>query len=180
MTDGVADGVCGPLCSLAEAVLELCEELLDGVQIGRVFRQEEEPRAGRADGAADGAALVRTKIVHDDDVAWPQRRDKNLFDIEQETLAVDRPVDEPWSCDAIVTQCGQEGHGLPVAMRHLGFEPLAARRPAPQRRHVGLRPGLVDEHQAAGVDPVLIRRPLRAAAGDIGTVLLGGDQRLFL
>src|ERR1700738_2108555 len=124
--------------------------------------------------------LCEPKIVHDDDVAWPQRRDKNLFDIEQETLAVDRPVDEPWSCDASVAQWGQEGQGLPVAMTQLGFEPLAARRPAPQRLHVGLRPGLVDEHQAAGVDPVLIRRPLRAAAGDIGTVLLGGDQRLFL
>src|ERR1700694_4234755 len=137
-------------------------------------------KKSRAPAARMARGTARTKIVHDDDVAWPQRRDKNLFDIEQETLAVDRPVDEPWSCDAIVTQCGQEGHGLPVAMRHLGFEPLAARSPAPQRSHVGLRPGLVDEHQGAGVDPVLIRRPLRAAAGDIGTVLLGGDQRLFL
>ncbi len=89
-----------------------------GFRSREYFGRKKSPRAGRADGTADGVALVRTKIVHD--VAGPQRRDKNLFDIEAEAFAVDRPVDEPWSCDAIVTR-GQEGHGLPVAMRHLTY-----------------------------------------------------------
>ena len=43
--------------------------------------------------------------------------DENLLDIELEALAVDRSVDEPGRIDAIVAQCGQEGHGLPMAMR---------------------------------------------------------------
>ena len=34
----------------------------------------------------------------------------------------------------------------------LAVQPLPARRPAAQRRHVGLGPGLVDEDQAVGVD----------------------------
>ena len=53
----------------AQQVLELGEDLLDRVQIGRVFRQEEELGAGGADGVAHRLALVAAEIVHDDDVA---------------------------------------------------------------------------------------------------------------
>ena len=56
----------------------------------------------------------------------------------------------------VVAQRGQEGRGLPVAVRHFGLEPLPQRRPSAQRRHVGLGPGLVDEDQALGIDAVLI------------------------
>jgi hypothetical protein len=57
---------------------------------------------------------------------------------------------------------------------------LAARCPAPQRCHIGLCPGLIDEHQPSGIDPILILGPLRPPASDIGAILLGGNQRLFL
>jgi hypothetical protein len=79
-----------------------------------------------------------------------------------------------------MAQRGQESHGFPVAMRNLGFDALTARRPTPERGHVGFRPGLVDEYQAGRIDAVLIRLPLRATARDIGPILFGGDQRLFL
>jgi hypothetical protein len=65
-------------------------------------------------------------------------------------------------------------------MWHLGLEPLATRRPAPQRRHIGFGPGLVDEYQAGGINPLPIFGPLRPPAGHIGTVLLDSNQRLFL
>ena len=105
---------------------------------------------------------------------------QNLLDVEKKGFAVDRPLDEPWSGDAIVAQGGHEGHGLPAAVRHLGFDALTARCPAPQRRHIGFGPGLIDEHQPSGIDPIPILGPLRSPPGDIGTVLLGGNQRLFL
>ena len=161
-------------------MFELGEELLDRVQIGRVFRQVEEPGAGGTDGATHGIGLVRAEIVHDDDVAVSQGRDQNLLDVEKEGFAVDRPLDEPRRGDAIVAQSGHEGHGLPAAVRHLGFDALTARRPAPQRRHVGFGPGLIDEYQPGGVDPLPILGPLRPAAGHVGAILLGGNQRLFL
>jgi len=86
----------------------------------------------------------------------------------------------PRSGDAIVTQSGHEGHGLPAAaVRHLGFDTLTARRPALQRRHVGFGPGLIDEHQPSGIDPIPILGPLCPPTGDIGTILLSGNQRLF-
>jgi hypothetical protein len=161
-------------------VFELGEELLDRVQIGRVFRQVEQPSTGGTDGAAHGVSFVRAEIVHDHDVALPESRDQNLLDVEKKRFAVDRAFDEPGSGDAIMAQSGHEGHGLPAAVRHLGFDALAARRPAPQRRHIGLGPGLVDEYQPSGIDPIAILGPLRPPARDIGTILLGGNQRLFL
>ena len=161
-------------------MFELGEELLDRVQIGRVFRQVEEPGAGCPNDAAHGIGLVRTEIVHDHDVALSQGRNQDLLDVEKEGFAVDRPVDQPGRRNAIVAQSGEKGHGLPAAVRHFGLDPLATRRPAPQRRHVGFCPGLVDEHQAGGIDPLSILGPLCPPTGDIGTILLGGNQRLFL
>jgi len=69
---------------------------------------------------------------------------------------------------------------LSLTMRHLGFEPLATWRPAPQRRHIGFGPGFVDEHQAGGIDPLPIFGPLRSPTSHVGTVPLGGNPRLFL
>ena len=109
-----------------------------------------------------------------------QRGHQHLFDIEPEALAVDRAIDEPWRGDAVMAQRGQEGHGLPMAVRHLGAEPVAAPRPSPERRHVGLGPGFVDEDQAGGVDAAAIGQPLPAPARDVGAVPLRRDQRLFL
>ncbi len=51
-------------------VLELCEDLLDRVQVGAVGRQEDEVRASGSDGGPRGLALVAAQVVHDDDVAW--------------------------------------------------------------------------------------------------------------
>ncbi|SDK66636.1 hypothetical protein SAMN05428953_118112 [Mesorhizobium muleiense] len=47
----------------------------------------------------------------------------------------------------------------------IGLDPLSDRRPAPERSHVGLGPGFVDEHQAGGIDPNLVQNPLRAVSG---------------
>ena len=61
----------------------------------------------------------------------------------------------------------------------LAMQPAAARCPAPQRRHVGLGPGLVDEHQAGRIDAVLILDPLRPPARDVGAIPLAGDHAFF-
>lgn len=123
---------------------------------------------------------MRAEIVQNHDILWLQRRDQNLLDIEAEPLAIDWPVDEPWRLEAIVAECSQKGHGLPAAVGDLGLEPLATRRPTPERRHVGLGPGLIDKDKAARGDPPLVPRPLCPPARDIRTIPLAGDQRLFL
>jgi hypothetical protein len=46
-------------------------------------------------------------------------------------------------------------------------------------RHVGFRPGLVDEDKSPGVDLRLTRLPLLTPPGDIRPVLFGGAKAFF-
>ena len=160
-------------------MFELGEDLFDRVEVGGVFRQEEELGAGRADQSPYGLALVTAEIVHDDDVALMQRGHENLFDIGAKALAVDRPFDQPRRDEPVMTQGSQERRGLPAPVRNFGEEPAATRRPSPQRRHVGSGPGLVDEYEALRLDAVLIPRPLRPPPRDVGTIAFASHHAFF-
>jgi len=100
LSPGVFDG---PLGGFAEQGLELGEDLLDGIEVWTVLRQEEELGAGGANGVTDCLALMAAEIVNDDDVAGLEGRDKQLFDVGAEAVAIDRPVDDAGSIDAIMS-----------------------------------------------------------------------------
>ena len=89
---------------------------------------------------SDSLSFVAAEIVDDDDITTLEGRDQDLLDIGEETLAVDRPVDDTGRGDAIAAERGEEGQRTPPALWHLGDEPLAPRCPAAQARHVGLGP----------------------------------------
>jgi hypothetical protein len=110
----------------AAALRSRCLSLAKTCSIG-LRSGEDELGADRADGAAHDLALVTAEIVHDDDIAGLQGWEQHPLDIEPEALAVDRPLDQPGRLDAIMAQGGQEGHGLPAAVWHLGSEPRASR-----------------------------------------------------
>lgn len=61
----------------------------------------------------------------------------------------------------------------------MGDQPLTARTPAAQRRHVGLDPGFVDEDKAARINPVAIMDPSPAPARYVRPDLLGGQNGFF-
>ena len=119
----------GSGCGFAQQRLELGEELLDGVEIGTIGRQVKQRGTGALDGGAHWLALVRAEIVHDDDVADRQGGDEELLDIGLERQPVDRAVDHAGGGDGITAQGGQEGAGLPMAMRYGAGRPLAERGP---------------------------------------------------
>lgn len=81
--------------------------------------------------------------------------------------------------EAVAAQRAEEGQGPPPPLWRIAAQAPAALAPAPQRRHVGLDPGLVDEHQPARVEPGLEGSPAMAPAGDIGAGLLKREQRFF-
>jgi hypothetical protein len=62
-----------------------------------------------------------------------------------------------------------------MAVRSFGEKPAAFGTPAPQRRHVRLDPGLVDEDEARGIDAGLARLPTLAFSGDVRAILLAGE-----
>lgn len=144
-----------------------------------MFGQEEKLGADGAQGSADGFALMRTEIVHDDDIAGLQSGYQHFLDIEEEAFAVNRPVNQPWRLDAVMAQRRQEGHRAPMTMRSLGMQSLAHRSPAEQWRHIGFGPGLIDEDQAIRIDRALMPYPLPASASDVAAPPFLCDQRLF-
>jgi hypothetical protein len=64
-------------------------------------------------------ALVASEILHDDDAVRFQGPEENFLDVDCEALPIDRPIEDPWRLDPVVAQRGQEGRGLPVAVRTL-------------------------------------------------------------
>ncbi len=173
---------CGLDCSFfgfPQEPFELGEDLLDGVEVGGIWRQEEEPRSGAPDGLANRLSLVATEVVHDDDVAGSEGRDQQLAHIGGEPFPIDRPVEHEGGVYAVVAQGGDEGHGAPVAVRGLGGQGLSPRAPAVGPDHVGLGPGLVDENQPPRVNLALMALPPSAASGDIGAVELAGVHGFF-
>ena len=120
------------------------------------------------------------EIVEDHDIARLEGGREELFDIGVEAFAVDRPIEQARRFDAVVAQRGEEGRGLPAAMRNLVDETLALRRPAAQAGHVGLGPGFVDEDQSPGIDEALIGAPSSAVAAYVRAILLACDEGLFL
>ena len=59
----------GSVGSFAHQMLELGKDLLDGIQVGAVGRQEQQVCADAPDCVADCGPLVAGEIVHDDDIA---------------------------------------------------------------------------------------------------------------
>src|SRR5947207_13315710 len=84
----------------SQEVFELGEDLLDGVQVGRVFGQEEELGACRTDELTHDFASVAAEIVHDYDVARTKRRKQNFHYIDPKAVAIDRALEKPWRLDA--------------------------------------------------------------------------------
>jgi hypothetical protein len=108
-----------------------------------------------------------------------ERWDQKLLDIGAKALAVDRTVEQAGRLDAVVAQRGEEGRGLPFALRDLVDEALAARGPAVEPYHVGLGPGLVDEDEPRNID-TLWRLRQRALWRVMSARSRSRDERLFL
>lgn len=169
----------GSFGGFAQEELELGEDLLDRIEVRRVGREEQQPCSDRTDRLADGSTLVTAEVVHVDDVAGIERWHEELHDPGGEALTIDWSVEHARRIDPVVPQGGHEGQRTPFAERGAGDELVTAWRPAPDRRHIRLGPGLVDEDEAARIKPALIFLPLLSPPRDPGPHLLDGEQRFF-
>lgn len=122
---------------------------------------------------------MASEVVHDHDVARRECWHEELLDVGGEDLAVDRPVEHAGGIDPIMAQRGKEGQRFPFAKGRLGQQLVTPQRPTPDRRHVRLGPGFINEDQPLGIKPRLILLPLCAPSRDLGAILFGGEQRFF-
>ncbi len=67
-----------------------------------------------------------------------------------------------------------------MPVRHRSDQPLAASAAAVKTGHLGRQPGLVEKHEAGRIHVALPDPPAVSPIGNIGTVLLGRPQALFL
>src|SRR5215468_8626558 len=118
-------------------MLELGKDLLDWVQVRRVFWKEEEFGADRTDELANRFASVAAEVIQDDDIAGSKDGQKNLLDIGAKAHAIDRSLDEPWRIDPVMGGARKEGHVLPAPVRTFGGKSVPAWRPPPKRANVG-------------------------------------------
>jgi len=176
MPPGIVDGA---LLCIAHPVLYLGEGLLDRIEVWRIGGQEPEPGTGGFDQLPDCRRLMAGEIVHDDDVAWLEHRYQLLLDIGAKAFAIDWPVEDTGRSQPIVPQGTQECQRAPVAMWRKRPQTLSFWSPPPDRRHVGLDPGLIDEDQPLGIEVLLQAPPSLSSAGNIGTSLFKGEQRFF-
>lgn len=176
MSPGLFDG---SLLVDAHPVLDFGEDLFDGIEVGRIGREIPEPCSGCADELANGGRLVRTEIVHDDDVAGLEHRHELLLDIGAEARSVDRSVEDARRGEAVEPQGAEEGQRAPMSVGRKAAQAFAAWSPTAQRSHVGLDPRLIDEDQLAGIEAGLKGAPTLPAACNVGARLLKGEQRFF-
>lgn len=169
----------GSLSGLSEQCFQLGKDLLDGIEIGAVGRQEEKPCADGADGSTHGMAFVAAEIVHNDDVTRLERRHEELLDIGFEAFTVDRSIKHARCIDPVVPQGCEEGERSPMAVRSLSAQALSSQSPAMGADHVSLGPGFIDKDEAGWINLCLMPFPACPSARDVGPVLLGWQQRFF-
>ncbi len=87
-------------------------------------------RARLLDGDPNLGLLVHREIVEHDDIAGPQGGHQHLFDIGEETLTLDGPIEDRWRPETLESKRGDDRVRLPVTARRVIAESCAPRTPA--------------------------------------------------
>jgi len=148
LADAAAKPVYGSLCGFAQMRFDFTEAILDRIEIGRVLRQIAQRCTGRFNCLAHPRYLMRRQIIHDDDIATLERRDKKLPHPFDKCEPVHRSFHHKRCHHAIMSQSGDERDGLPMSMRRIADQPYTTRAATSQPHHVGAGGSLVDKDQS--------------------------------
>ena len=112
--------------------------------------------------------------------AEAQFGNEDLGHIGFEGIAVDRAIQDKGRDHAAQRERADERRGFPMAVGNADPQTLAPEAAPMTAGHVGCGPGLVDEHQALGIEIELPLEPGLAPAQDVRTGLLARMSGLFL
>jgi hypothetical protein len=118
---------------------------------------------------------VGGEVVHDHHIARREAWGEHLLHISSEHLARHWFIEHERRGEAVAAQAGHEGGGLPMAVRGRIDQARASGAATIAARHVGGRPGLIEEDEAARVHITLPDPPAPPLFRDVGPVLLGGS-----
>lgn len=176
---GEKEAIEAALSGFAQMSFQLGEEVLDGVEIRAVGRQEHQGSAPGFDGLTDPGHLVRTQIVGDDKIAWPQGRAQHLAHVFQKGRPVHRAIQKPGSLQAIAAQGRHESIGVPVAVGDFVYAALALLSSTVSARHIGGEARFIQKDQSGAFPSPLIAAPLLSRQPHVLALLLAGVQRFF-
>lgn len=175
----IPESVRDSYCAIAKQLLKFGECQFDWIQIGRIRRQVANFRPHRLDRLTHARNFVAGEIVHHHDVAWLESRRQMLLDPREKEGTIESAVNRERCYETCRSQRTDKGGRLPTPTRSVLRDPHAKRSARIPPCHVRFRPGFVDEDNMAGIDLLLGLPPLRTPLGDVRSVLLGGDERLF-
>jgi len=93
--------------------------------------------------------------------------------------AVDEPFDGRWSNESLGSQRAEERRGFPTAAGRSFLQPRAEQGTIIGPRPVGFGTRFIDENDFGRIDIALRCPPLNTLQGDVGTILLAGNQRFL-
>jgi len=138
----------GSLGDFSQVGFEFGISFFDGIEVGTVGRQIENGGSEAFQDGFDALAFVAGQVIHHDGVARFQGRTEIVVQPCLETFGVHGAVERLGGYEAADPQTGDEGQRLVVAMRDGGAQTLTPFATTASARHIGRRPGFVDEDQA--------------------------------
>ena len=72
--------------TFTQECLEFAVRHLDGIEVGRIFRQVTQCRAHCFDSPANAGPQMDPAVIHHDDVVASERRNQAVFDIGEEPV----------------------------------------------------------------------------------------------
>lgn len=179
-SDSIPQSIDRSLGCGSHQAFELRESILDRIEVGAVGRQVHVADPVALEGSLHLCRFVGREIVENDEVTRLGFLGQDLFDVSGEDICSHRSIDHHRRDEATQGQSADEGGRLPVTVRKGFDESPTAWGVAVEPVHRGGKPRFIEENQPSGVVFRNRRGPGLACGRDVGPVLLGGPNGLFL
>ena len=101
--DEAADLLIAPRARGAQERFQFGKRELNRIEIGTVRREEPQGRTHVFDRGPDFRLLMDREVVENDDIAWSQAGHQDLFDVREETRAIDGPIEDGRGAETLET-----------------------------------------------------------------------------
>src|SRR2546428_9552393 len=137
----------GPSLERAQGFLDLCNAVLNWIEVRRVSRNMQDLGAGSFNQTDGPRGVMELHIVEQDDVADSQYRDEQMLDIQLKDLGVNRACNHHWGANSAQPHRTDGRDVLAVIERLNRVRALADRGARPRAHHRDVASEFIDEDQ---------------------------------
>ena len=169
----------GPLLCALELGFDEAPQWFDRVEIGRVWRQQDELGACGVDELPGAQRLVRQEVVQKDDVALSKLWDELMLDEVDEPGRIHRSDERALADDRIAADRRDGGDVPAPVVGAIVVGTVAAQCPRIGRRHREVAARFVEEDQPLRRDRLDPLDETDSAVVDVQTIKLRGSEAFF-